>query len=106
MKYNRKHRYSFVFSFVSGKYLSIVIDVRTPMHKNIKNNIILKNKFKLLLSIFNDSGIKSKSETHTITPDAKDNEEVIILSLFFDEKNITNVPNIVAKPANEVIKKL
>jgi hypothetical protein len=76
------------------------------MHKNIKNNIILKNKFKLLLSIFNDSGIKSKSETHTITPDAKDNEEVIILSLFFDEKNITNVPNIVAKPANEVIKKL
>ena len=71
-----------------------------------KNNIVLKNKFKLLLSIFNDSGIKSKSETHTITPDAKDNEEVIILSLFFDEKNITDVPNIVAKPAKEVIKKL
>jgi uncharacterized protein (DUF1800 family) len=32
--------------------------------------------------------------------------EIFTSKWFFDEKNITNVPNIVAKPAKEVIKKL
>ena len=50
-----------------------------------------------------DSGIKSVIETQLITPAAKDNDPIKILS-FFPLKNIKKQPNIVERPARLHIK--
>ena len=84
---------------VFGNNLSITRDIHIPKDKNIKHSKILTKL--LYVSLKNDilSGIKSNNDKKSITEEAKEIPPIKKLRLFFFDKNITNEPIKVEKPA-------
>ena len=89
------------FTLLSGKYLSINIDIMIPNVIKIKLNIILGNKLLLSSIILNELGSKSVNDTHVITPAAKERLISTILLFFLLSKKITNAPITVDIPAKK-----
>lgn len=87
-----------------GNVLSITVEMIMPKNRKVKHKRIIMASLKLL-SIFNDSGIRSVIETQIMTPAAKARLDTIILFSCFNFINIGSVPIRVDSPASVVNKK-
>ena len=99
----RPNLYSFLLLIdllsLLGRNLSINIDVIIPRQVNIKRNKRAGKPLNIEVKRLKDSGIKSVSDTHIITPLAKDRDAKIIYFSFFNLKSRGMKPIKVESPA-------